>query len=162
MTYTAVQGRLVDRLLAEYGVSHRNGTNKLIHWFAVPMIVWTVIALLWSIPVPSAFAAVPYLNWCTIALLLTIIYYFYLSAPLAIGMILYCLIAIVLTAWYDANGPTPLWQLALAVFVVAWVAQFIGHHIEGRKPSFFKDVQFLLIGPAWLLHFLYRKLGIAY
>jgi uncharacterized membrane protein YGL010W len=48
------------------------------------------------------------------------------------------------------------------VFAVAWIGQFVGHGIEGRKPSFLEDVKFLLIGPAWLLGDLYRRLGIAY
>ena len=53
-------------------------------------------------------------------------------------------------------------MVAAAVFIVAWIGQFIGHAIEGRKPSFFEDVKFLLVGPAWLLHFIYRRAGIPY
>ena len=56
----------------------------------------------------------------------------------------------------------PLWLFSLFVFVVAWIGQFVGHKIEGKKPSFFEDLQFLLIGPAWLMHFLYKKAGISY
>ena len=48
---------------------------------------------------------------------------------------------------------------AIGVFVVAWIAQFVGHKIEGRKPSFLTDLTYLLIGPAWVLAKLYRKLG---
>ena len=55
-----------------------------------------------------------------------------------------------------------LWAVSVAVFVLAWVGQFIGHAIEGKRPSFFKDVQFLLIGPIWLLAELYRRAGIPY
>ena len=58
-------------------------------------------------------------------------------------------------------GSNTLW-VAAAVFVLAWIGQFIGHAIEGRKPSFLEDVKFLLVGPAWLLHFIYRRVGIAY
>jgi uncharacterized membrane protein YGL010W len=50
--------------------------------------------------------------------------------------------------------------VAIVVFVVAWVGQFVGHRIEGRKPSFLEDLQFLLVGPAWLLHFVYRGIGV--
>ena len=59
-------------------------------------------------------------------------------------------------------GPLPLWQSSLLIFAVAWIGQFIGHHIEGAKPSFLKDLQFLLIGPAWILGFIYRKFGLNY
>jgi uncharacterized membrane protein YGL010W len=62
----------------------------------------------------------------------------------------------------DANAPWPLWQIAAVLFVLAWIGQFIGHKIEGKKPSFFKDLQFLLIGPAWLMSFVYRSAGLPY
>jgi uncharacterized membrane protein YGL010W len=62
-------------------------------------------------------------------------------------------------AGYDA-GTLALY--ALIIFVVAWIGQFIGHKIEGKKPSFLQDVQYLLIGPAWLLHFIFKKVGIGY
>jgi uncharacterized membrane protein YGL010W len=52
--------------------------------------------------------------------------------------------------------------LAIGVFVVAWIAQFVGHHIEGRRPAFFTDLAYLLIGPAWIVAKIMRKLGIAY
>jgi uncharacterized membrane protein YGL010W len=63
--------------------------------------------------------------------------------------------------WMDGLS-TPLWILCAAIFVVAWIGQFIGHAIEGAKPSFFKDMQFLMIGPLWLMSFVYRRLGIPY
>jgi uncharacterized membrane protein YGL010W len=59
-------------------------------------------------------------------------------------------------------APLPLWAVSLIIFTGAWIGQFVGHKIEGKKPSFFKDLQFLLIGPAWLLSFIYRKIGITY
>ena len=62
----------------------------------------------------------------------------------------------------EANAPWPLWQVALVLFVLAWIGQFIGHKVEGKKPSFFKDLQFLLIGPAWLMSFVYRAAGLRY
>jgi len=152
--------RRIDKLLGEYGESHQNATNKFIHWICVPVIVWTVTALLWSLPVPAAFESVPYLNWSTIVIALATLYYLTLSVTLAFGMAVIGLICSAINAAYGL--PLPLWQTALGVFVLAWIGQFIGHKIEGKKPSFFKDIQFLLIGPAWLLHFLYRKTGIPY
>jgi uncharacterized membrane protein YGL010W len=52
--------------------------------------------------------------------------------------------------------------LSIAIFVVAWIGQFIGHKIEGKKPSFFDDLRFLLIGPLFVLGFLYRRFHVAY
>jgi uncharacterized membrane protein YGL010W len=126
----------------------------------VPVIVWTVVALIWSIPFPWKIGSgiVP-VNWAVIALVLAQVYYFSLSRRLGMGLLLYNLAMLWLTAVIEQASPWPLWQVALAVFVLAWIGQFIGHVFEGKRPSFFKDVQFLLIGPAWLMSFVYKKIG---
>lgn len=154
--------RSIQTWLDEYGESHRHPVNKRVHWVCVPLIVLSLIGLLWSIPVPAAWATEsPLLNWGVLFIALALIYYYALSWRLALGMTLVTLI--VITIVYGASHlPINLWVLSVAVFVVAWIGQFIGHRIEGRKPSFFKDVQFLLIGPLWLLAFIYRRLGAAY
>jgi uncharacterized membrane protein YGL010W len=146
----------------EYGESHQNKINKTIHWVAVPIIFLTVVGLLWSIPVPELFSSVPYLNWASIGMAIAILFYIRLSFPIAIGMFFISLGCLAITSWYEGIGHWAVWKMSLAIFVVMWVFQFIGHKIEGKKPSFFKDIQFLLIGPAWLLHFLYKKAGIKY
>ncbi len=155
--------RKIDLLLDEYGESHENRLNKLIHWICVPVIVWTVVALIWSIPFPWKFGSgiVP-VNWAVIALVLAQVYYFSLSRRLGMGLLLYNLAMLWLTATIEQASPWPLWQVALAVFVLAWIGQFIGHIFEGKRPSFFKDVQFLLIGPAWLMSFVFKKIGYPY
>jgi uncharacterized membrane protein YGL010W len=154
--------RKIDALLAEYGESHQNPTNKAVHWVCVPVIFWTIAALIWALPVPAIFADVAYLNWLTIILGLAILYYIIMSWQLAIGIAAFVVLCVWLIVQYEAAFTLPLWQFALGLFVVAWIGQFWGHKVEGKKPSFFKDVQFLLIGPAWLLHFIYKKVGIAY
>jgi uncharacterized membrane protein YGL010W len=155
--------RKLDALLEEYGASHVNRANKAIHWICVPPIVWAVVALLWSIPFPWAIGSgiVP-LNWAVLALIPVQIYYFRLSRRLGAGLLLYNLVMLWCTAVVEAHSPWPLWRVALVVFVLAWIGQFIGHVFEGRRPSFFKDLQFLLIGPAWLMSFVYRKAGLQY
>lgn len=160
--------RKIDALLAEYGESHQNPTNKLIHWVCVPLIFWSVTAFLWSVQFPS----VPLkslgtsLNLAMIALGLVLLYYVRLSFSLALGMLLFgalCLgVCLGLHQFLLSHRLLPLPLVALGVFVVAWIFQFIGHKIEGKKPSFLKDLQFLLIGPAWLMHFMFKKLEIPY
>jgi len=155
--------RKIDALLDEYGASHVNPINKAIHWICVPPIVWAVVAMLWSVPTPwQVGSGIVPLNWAVIALVLAQIYYFRLSRRLGMGLMLYNLAMLWLTAELETRSPWPLWQVALAVFVVAWIGQFIGHVLEGKRPSFFKDLQFLLIGPAWLMSFVYRKAGLAF
>ncbi|MGW8368035.1 MAG: Mpo1 family 2-hydroxy fatty acid dioxygenase [Gammaproteobacteria bacterium] len=154
--------RSADEWFAEYGESHINPTNKLIHWICVPAIVVSVIGLLWSLPVPEAFRSIsPALNWGTAFVMAAVVYYFLMSVSLGLGMVLVVLAMMAIVNWLDGFA-TPLWVISLAIFVIAWIGQFIGHVVEGKKPSFFKDLQFLMIGPAWLLGFVYRRLGIPY
>lgn len=149
--------RSIHAWLTEYGESHQHPTNKLIHWICVPLIVLSLIGLLWSIPVPTVLPGLPLLaNWATLFIALALVYYLLLSPPLALGMLVFSVVVIGITAWLDTFA-LPLWLIAVIIFVLAWIGQFIGHKIEGRKPSFFKDLQFLLIGPLWLLAFIYRR-----
>jgi uncharacterized membrane protein YGL010W len=154
--------RSVTDWLSEYGESHQHPTNKLLHWICVPPIVLAVLGFLWSAPVPAAFAAVSaWLNWATLAAAAALVYYLVLSRALAAGVLLAfgALLAIVQAL---TRLPWPLWVSSLVIFVVAWIGQFIGHALEGKRPSFFKDLQFLLIGPLWLLAAAYRRFSVPY
>jgi uncharacterized membrane protein YGL010W len=154
--------RGIQSWLDEYGESHRNPVNKRLHWVCVPLIVLSLIGMLWSVPVPVAWRGhSPFLNWGVLFIVLALLYYYALAWRLALGMTLITLIVIAIV-YGASNLPTPLWLLSITVFVIAWIGQFIGHKIERKKPSFFKDIQFLLIGPLWLLAFLYRRAGLSY
>ena len=151
--------RNVNALLNEYSEGHQNRVNKNIHRVCVPAIVFSLLGLLWSLPFPFKISSL--INWATVLITLSLIYYFFLSWKLAIGMLFSSLFMILILRWMDGFS-VPLWQIAIAIFMVAWVGQFIGHHIEGKRPSFFKDIQFLLIGPVWLLADVYRKFNLSY
>jgi len=149
--------------LHEYGDSHRNPTNKGLHWICVPVIAWCVLGLLWSLPFPGGIRAIyPAANWAGAAVLAALIYYSLLSIRLALGVLPLLLIFLWSFDRLDQFSGAPLWSICVVLFVVAWIGQFIGHAIEGRRPSFFKDVQFLMIGPLWLLADVYRRWGIRY
>lgn len=154
--------RSVEQWLAEYGESHRDPLNKRLHWICVPVIVVSLIGLLWSLPVPQRWAQLsPLLNVGSLVMLAGVIYYLFMSRSLALGMAVFMLITLLLIRGLQLL-PWPLWQTCVVLFVVAWIGQFIGHHHEGRRPSFFKDIQFLMIGPLWLMSFIYRRLRIPY
>jgi uncharacterized membrane protein YGL010W len=154
--------RSVGEWLSEYGSSHQHPTNKLLHWLCVPPIVLAVMGLLWSLPVPGGFRALsPWLNWATLAAVAATCYYLVLSASLAAGIAL-VFVALLLVTSALAQLPWPLWLTSVVIFVIAWIGQFAGHAVEGKRPSFFKDLQFLLIGPLWLLAAAYRRLGVPY
>lgn len=158
--------RKIDLLLEEYGQSHQNQTNKLIHWFCVPAIFFSVVGLIFSIPPGILLEPLSFLgyfsNWATLALFMILVYYISLSVPLSLGMLFFSAVCLALANYLHIAFPGKLWAISIVVFVIAWIIQFIGHKIEGKKPSFFKDLQFLLIGPAWLLHFIYKRIGIGY
>ena len=154
--------RTVREWLGEYGASHENPINELLHWICVPLIVLTVFGLLWSLPVPMLFAAIsPWVNWATVAAFAALLYYLAQSPALTVGILIAFTVLLLVTQWL-ATLSWPLWLTSITIFVVAWIGQFIGHAIEGKRPSFFEDLQFLLIGPLWLLAAAYRKIGLSY
>jgi uncharacterized membrane protein YGL010W len=150
-------------LLEKYGESHQNATNKLIHWVCVPSIVFSLFAVLYAIPFPVERSL--FTNWAFVLYAASLIYYTRLSLPITIGMLLVCgTMLLGVDSIYNAVGrdAAMLGYIAFGIFVIAWIGQFIGHKIEGKKPSFLEDVQFLMVGPAWLLSFIYKKIGLKY
>jgi uncharacterized membrane protein YGL010W len=141
--------RAIDKLLSRYSESHRNPVNEIVHCICVPAIVFTVLGLLWAVHPLVAL----------LATLMSLVYYFTLSVPLMVGM--FVMLGAMLGVLYILPQALVL-QLSIAIFVFAWIGQFIGHHIEGKRPSFFEDLRYLLIGPLFVLGFLYRRFRIAY
>ena len=153
----------MDWLLEKYGESHKNATNKLIHWVCVPSIVFSLFAVLYAIPFPVERSL--FTNWAFVLYAASLLYYLRLSVPITAGMLLVCgAMLLGVNAIFEAveKSASSLGFVALGIFVVAWIGQFIGHKIEGKKPSFLEDIQFLMVGPAWLLSFIYKKVGIKY
>lgn len=153
--------RAIDAWLNEYGESHKNPTNKLVHWICVPAIFFSVVGLLYGVKFPVYIAENLQLNLAMLILALVSLYYIRLSVTLAVGLLLFAGLCLYLAQQVENQGLV-LWQVSLGIFVIAWIGQFWGHKVEGKKPSFFKDLQFLMIGPAWLMHFIYKKIGIPY
>jgi uncharacterized membrane protein YGL010W len=151
--------RTMQDWLDSYSRDHQNPTNQVFHWLCVPPIVWSVIALLWTIPVPASFARPG--AWSVLVMVLAFYWYWKRSHRLALGLLLaFAVLGLFTNVLYYRLGATTLCYVAIAVFVVAWIGQFIGHQYEGRRPSFLTDLSYLLIGPAWLMAKLLRKLGV--
>jgi uncharacterized membrane protein YGL010W len=141
--------RDVHTLLAQYSESHLNPTNELIHCVCVPLIVFSLLGLIW--------AAHPLLALAVVAA--SLVYYFRLSRNFGLGMLLMSALMLAVLAALPRPAVLP---LSILIFVLAWIGQFIGHKIEGKKPSFLDDLRFLLIGPLFVLGVLYRRLNVAY
>jgi len=149
----------IQQWLNEYGESHQNTTNKTIHWICVPAIFFAIVGFLYSIKLPFVITG-HRINVAMIAFVFMIIYYFLLSKTLWVGMFLFGTICLLISHFIELKFLMPLWAFSLLIFLAAWIGQFYGHKIEGKKPSFMKDLHFLLIGPAWLMSFIYQRLGI--
>src|SRR5690606_21508156 len=123
--------RKIDALFEEYGHSHQNMTNKLIHWFCVPAIFFSIVGLIFSIPTGPLLELMPFLgnfaNWATITLGLVLIYYLMLSTPLTFGMLLFSALCLALANFLDLVFPGKLWIISLGIFLLAWAMQFYGH-----------------------------------
>jgi uncharacterized membrane protein YGL010W len=152
----------LDTLLIEYSDSHQHPTNKILHWIDIPLIYLSVMGLLWEVKLPAVlpfFDSMP-LNAAMPISLLVFVYYLNLSFALGIGILVYTVVCLCFCYFWETHMPMALWAVSAAAFLIGWVAQFIGHRIEGKKPSFLKDLQFFLIGPAWMVADIYRRIGV--
>ncbi|ADV51228.1 DUF962 domain-containing protein [Cellulophaga sp. E16_2] len=160
--------RKIDTLLAEYGESHQTKFNIAIHYICVPVIFFSLIGLLASIPVSdTVIHAFPeflqsYVHFGALVIVLGLFYYLSLSKTLFVGMLLFSILVLLGIDVILVSTSLALWIPMLVLFVIAWVGQFIGHNHEGKKPSFLKDLQFLMIGPAWTMSHLFKALNIKY
>lgn len=152
--------REIERLIQNYGESHQNKTNIMIHAIAVPSIYFVTLALIWSIPVPD-FIAKFNLTFAHILAVPTLYYYFKLSGPIGAAMTLLTLASFGGINLLQSLNINVLY-FSIILFVVMWILQFVGHKIEGKKPSFFEDLRYLLVGPAWWwVHWL-KRINISY
>lgn len=140
--------RRVDELLAHYGASHQNPRNELIHFIAIPLIMLSLVGMMFALHplIAYAFVAASMVYYARLS-------WIFLSTMVAWGLLMFLVIF--------AMGPVLL-PACVAIFVGAWILQFIGHRIEGKKPSFFEDIQYLWVGPLFVVSRLFLKLGIGW
>ena len=143
-----------ENWLREYSVTHRHPVNKQIHQICVPAIFWSALALLWACPTPTVIAPIPWLNWAMIVSVPVLLFYLSLGPKYFIGMAFATAATFYSCYQLEINGYR-LGVIALVVFAAAWLGQFYGHKIEGKSPSFFTDLLFLLIGPLWVIEKLF-------
>jgi len=127
----------------EYGESHQNKNNKLIHAFCVPAIFLSIVGILWTISITIDALSI---NLAVLVPLIIVSFYWHISKTMMFTLLIFTVWCLLVCSIISQAGLSLLW-LSIALFVVAWIGQFLGHKIEGVKPSFFKDLQFLLIGP---------------
>ncbi len=154
--------RTIYQWLDEYGESHKNETNEIIHWICVPIIFFTILGLFYCIKLPLKLMPALHLNVAMILIALVTLYYSFLSKTIWLGMFLFGILCLAICYLIETYTAIPLWLVCIILFAAAWFGQFYGHKVEGKKPSFLKDIQFLMIGPMWLMSFIYKKIGVKY
>ncbi|KAA1243155.1 DUF962 domain-containing protein [Aquimarina sp. RZ0] len=152
--------RTLETWFAEYAVSHQNKKNIAIHFICVPAIYFSIAGLLMSIPNGFLASLVPgdnqfIENWAFVVMLFIIFFYVRLSVTMALKVLLFSAFCIVVN--YYISQYASLWLVSLIIFAAAWLGQFYGHKLEGKKPSFLQDLQFLLIGPGWVIQKMFSK-----
>ena len=142
----------------EYAKYHKNKANKIIHWICIPLIMFSLLGLLSLMILFTINSVTISALWFFITF--AIGYYIKLSKSLALGMTIISIFFIYIIELINLNFINQKFEIFLFIFIISWIGQFIGHKIEGKKPAFVKDLQFLLIGPLWLLSYIYEKLDI--
>ncbi|GAA4796430.1 DUF962 domain-containing protein [Olivibacter ginsenosidimutans] len=165
---TKVEKRPIDLLFEQYALYHQQGTNQFIHWFVVPLMTFSISGIIWSIPFPHLNFLGQYngfINWFTLFMAVVVYYYLRLAPTLSYVMLLtfglFSYLIVHLEYWEQAGGPT-LWSVCLILLIISCIGQFIGYKTEQKKPSFSIGLQFLLTGPIWLWHVIFKKLKFPY
>lgn len=138
--------KTAEEWLKEYSATHRNPINKRIHTVCVPAILFSVLGGAWHLP----FGSFPWMNGGILLSVLALLFYASLGFRPFLVMLATLGAMILAIAALEWGTSLPMLSIYGAIFLVAWIGQFIGHHYEGKSPSFFQDLQFLLIGPLWV------------
>ncbi len=136
-----------NNLITTYSSSHQNETNQLIHLVCVPVIFFTVVATVYYyLPLPLT----------GLIIFASLVFYYRSMRSFLPPMIVLYVISLCISAYF---APFKFFMPVVGcLFVVAWIGQFWGHKIEGKKPSFFQDLFFLLVGPAWVMSKFQKKI----
>jgi len=151
-----------DGWLKRYEETHSDLTYPAIYWAAVPMVVLGTVGILWTLPIPDQFFDIsPLLNWGTAFLMATTVYYFIISVSLAIGMLPFIVGIAGILMWLAQSEFSPL-QVSLGLLLAGIIGLWMGHRNQNSLLPVLQDLQLMMIGPAWLLSVLYRRIGIPY
>ncbi len=151
-----------DGWLQHYEDTHQDLTYPMVYWAAVPMVVLGTVGILWNLPIPDQFFEIsPLLNWGTAFLMATAVYYFIISVSLAIGMLPFLLGIAGVQNWLTNSDYSPL-RVSIGLLVAGIIGLWMGHRNQGSLRPVLRDLQLMMIGPAWLLSVLYRRIGIPF
>jgi len=153
---------MADRWLDIYEHGHSGPVNRALHWICAPLLVCSLVGILWALPVPAAFrASDSVINWGTLFIMAIIVYYFIISIRLAIGSLPFIVFIALVIARLDMLA-TPLWKISVLALAISALGLYTGHQLDGNRTSVLRDLLYAPIAPLWILGSLYRQLGIRY
>ncbi|MBX2996344.1 MAG: DUF962 domain-containing protein [Bdellovibrionaceae bacterium] len=138
----------LETYLSEYAESHQNPVNIKLHNLCVPAIMWSLLGFAYTFGLTEGLTLAHAITFAAL-----VYYAFFENVRVVLAMTAMTLVMFATFPWI----PQLRW-VSLFVFVLAWIGQFYGHKVEGKKPSFFQDLLFLLIGPVWVLSKLFPAL----
>jgi len=163
-----IEQRPIDVIIDQYDSFHQKPANRVINYFCIPLLVFSIVGFVWSLPFPQLKflgAYISYLNWGSFLIAFSVYYYMRLSPVISyiVLLILFALIyGIIQMQAAGKAGGFIVPQICVFVFVMSIIAQFIGYQIEGKKPTFSDEFKFMLTGPIWLLSLVLKKFGVRY
>jgi uncharacterized membrane protein YGL010W len=128
---------------ADYASHHQTAGNRLCHSIGIPLIVFSLVALLSQVGLAAVGGST--ITLAHVVIVAATLYYLTLDPLLAGGMLAYSLASLFV-------GRSLPWTVSLGLFVFGWILQFVGHYVyEKRSPAFLKNLTHLLVGPLWIL-----------
>jgi uncharacterized membrane protein YGL010W len=160
--------RKIDVYFDRLDASHQNPTNRLLHWFFVPVMVLGLLGMAWALPFPHIGFIGKYsgfFNWASFVIAFAMYYYLKLS-PLLSYFALFLLFGlsygVMQLELYEKAGGPPLALVSVIVLFAGLAGQYIGGKIEDKEQSFNDDTKLLAITPLWVLYSLTKKFGLRY
>lgn len=143
--------RDIATYFADYAAYHRTRGNKLFHRIGIPLIVLSGLGMLARVGAPVGGLRI---DASMLLIAVSMVVYLALEWRLALLMLA------VSIAFYFAGAALPMW-VNVALFVLGWIFQFIGHSVyEHRQPAFLKNGLHLLVGPLWILNDVVPVVGV--
>ncbi|MFT4724683.1 MAG: YGL010W-like membrane protein [Colwellia sp.] len=154
--------KTVIEQLSSYKSVHLNRKNIHTHFIGVPMIIWSIALLLASVSfevVINNYLGVAQVNFTLAAILSIAVFIYYLILSLPLALLAFILFGPLMWSVHEVVKVEHHIIIAISVFIIGWVIQFVGHHYEKAKPAFFDDINQLFIGPLFVIAEIYFSLG---
>ena len=163
-----IEKRYINACFDKYSPCYSTTAAKITTGIIISLILFSLLGLMWAIP----FSYLKFLgkyngffNWASFFIALCVYGYYKLS-PVLSYFIFFILFAfsygiMQLDLWHKYGGPA-LWLICMIIFIVSFTVQVTTFRMENRRYSLTDNLQFILISPVWLLHFVLKRFTVRY